>query len=442
MQGFNSAILNITKKYLVAVSGGPDSMALLHKLFNEKYSIEVAHINYGLRANESDIETELVKKYCTLQNIPCNILYANTQQEIEQMGGSLQMVAREIRYTYFEQLVNEKKLHGVILAHHAKDQVETLLIKLSRGAGIAGLQAMLPTSLWKTLSVYRPLLQVAKAAIDNYVQENEIPFGIDSSNAVNKYKRNAIRNILLPNWEQIYPDIQNVLLQNISIWQQYNSWANKLLKKEQKQFATYKNGNLILFINYLKNKEHTPLLLHHILAPLGINTNIITAIPAALFNAENGKMLYSDEYRIIKYKDTLIVNKISNSNVGLQWVMDADKELRFNNKLFTFEVLPLNVDYKNAKPNELYIDAAKIAYPLCIRPWQLGDYMYPLGLGKKVKINRILIKEKTSVVDKEDTLVLEANHKIIWLVNKKVDDRFKITTNTKTILKITYYTNK
>lgn len=416
------------QKYLLAVSGGIDSMVLCDLFEKNNLSFSVAHCNFQLRGEESDGDEALVANYCHENKIPYFVKKFDTTHFATELKLSIQVAARELRYAFFKDLIEKEKLDYIVTAHHQDDNIETVLFHFFRGTGIAGLTGI-PAENKKTI---RPLLCFSKKEILEYAVKNNIPYREDSSNQKQDYTRNKLRNDLIPQLEQIIPNFKNNIAQNIvrlsevhEIYQQQiNTYRKKLLETRGKDS----------FIPILKLKKLSPLptILYEILKPFDFNFSQ-TEQAILLLESETGRYLENEKFRILKNRNFLIVSEkssLASEIILIHPETDKISMANFDLKIQTISKINFHLKTEN---DFCQLDAELLEYPLILRKWQQGDYMYPLGMKKKKKISRILIDQKISGTEKEKTWVLESNKKIVWLVGFKIDERFKVMEKTKNI---------
>ncbi len=408
--------INKETTILVAVSGGADSMVLLH-LLQAKSKVIVAHVNYGLRGEASSLDQQLVKDYCAPNNLPIEMY--NVQAHELQKENSIQNQARNIRYNWFKELYKKYNCNYLATAHHANDNIETLLVNMARGAGLQGLAVMQTLDELQGMQIFRPLLNYTKEEIIAYANQNNITWRLDASNLKNNYTRNKIRNELLPLWEKIDERVYSGLQHTIQNLQKALQVQNQYLKK----IITQVKANNKISIAALQKLEICSEVLYAILQPLAFTPKSIIEV-LKLLDAPNGKMIQSPNWKIIKHNKHLIL--APNTAIEEDLLVIDNEKMLVQTKTFNLN-LAINDDliFSN-NPLKIALDAHKVNFPLVLRKWKMGDYFFPLGMHKKKKVARFLIDEKASIIEKENTWVLESNKKIIWVLGKRIDDRFKI----------------
>jgi tRNA(Ile)-lysidine synthase len=415
---------------LLAVSGGLDSMVLVHLFTALKYKIAIAHCNFGLRETESDGDADFVKKIANTLNVPYHEIRFETQKYAEAQKISTQMAARELRYNWFNELCSTEGYSHVLTAHHADDNLETVLINITRGTGLEGLLGI-PAVSGKIL---RPLLSYSRAQILAYAQENKIIWREDSSNTSVKYLRNKIRHRVIPILKEINPSLLDSFEQTVTHLKESKTIVDYALQQLKKEILEEKDNHFIVHLEPLKKMPNPKAYLYPLLQSYGFTSwNDI----AELLEAQTGKTILSAHYQILKNRNTFILSPIiqSQRNQSYEWSK--------NN-----EVLLTPIQLIQNKVNELgkgdkktiYVDAEKLQFPLRVRKWQEGDYFYPLGMNKqKKKVSKYFKDEKLSLLQKEATWLLCSDQKIVWIIGQRPDERFKVSEQTKEIVKIVWH---
>lgn len=416
-------------KILVTVSGGLDSMVLLYLCKKLTLDIAVAHCNFQLRGKESDGDTAFVKVYCEQHQIPFFKKNFDTQAFAKTSKTSTQIAARTLRYEWFEQLSVAEGFDYILTAHHLNDDLETFLINLGRGTGINGLTGI-PSINNK---VVRPLLGFSRKRIHSFAIENKLQWREDSSNATDHYQRNHLRHHAIPALEEAQPTIfkgfvktQNHLLQSNALLKVYEAQLRQ-------QLLTSSNGIVVLNINDLLEHQTPDAVLYALFSPYGFTAwEDIYKLP----KAQSGKQVFSTSHKLLKNREEIQLVKLDDSEKSdYVWKQNiASLEGPFG-KLVKETVNTI----KDSSNNVIYVDADLIVSPLILRTWKEGDYFYPYGLGGKKKLSKFYKDEKLSLIDKDKTLLLCQDDKIIWIVGKRADNRFRVKDNTQEILKISFY---
>jgi tRNA(Ile)-lysidine synthase len=423
------------KKIVIAVSGGSDSMVLAAILRELDIAIAIAHCNFGLRGEDSNQDEQLVNTWAKKNDIKCYVKRFDTPEILKINGGNLQETARELRYTWFEELRQELGFDFIATAHHKQDSVETMLINFFKGTGIAGMHGILP----RQNKIIRPLLQFTKDEIKEYAVMNNIPWREDSSNAKDDYTRNAIRHQLFPVIESLFPNVLENLAGNTRRFREVEILYRESLEKHTQKLLEQRQSDW--YIPVLKLKKLQPVIqtvLWELLQPFSFNSAQIKDI-IRLQDAETGKYVKSSTHKIIKNRDFLVITPNTTTESTHILVEKNDTIISTNNfSLIVKErdFTPLEMaSIKDLQPEELCIDIERITFPLLLRPKKTGDYFYPLGTNsKKKKVSKYLIEQKIPLHEKELVWVLESDKKIIWVIGMRADDRFKVSAATKRTL--------
>ncbi len=401
--------------FLLACSGGIDSVVLAHMMHQLGYTFALAYCNFKLRIPYCDAEAVFVKNLGNHLDKPVFIKEFDTIACAEENKISIQMAARTLRYTWFDQLLQEKKYTTLITAHHADDQLETLLINIGRGNGPSGLTGI-PA---ETHNRLRPLLPFSKSNIIAYAKAQHLDWCEDSSNAKNDYLRNAIRNEVLPLWEKHQPQLRKNLTQTLHYLQQ----AHKVLQKEiayfKERYFKQDKGVFSVDISAFKNASDSSFFLHHVFYPFGFEH---TADLEQLLSAETGKQLFSKSHRLLKNRNELLLSPISTVEVKT-YPWDGVQALE--------NPISLISTTEETAQSELILDKEKLIFPLLLRKMKEGDYFYPSGMQGKKKLSKFFKDEKYSLLEKENQWLLCSGEDIVWIVGKRPDRRFLKTADTK-----------
>jgi len=428
--------LLIKVKVLVAISGGLDSVVLSHLLFKMGINIGLAHVNFQLRATESDDDVVFVKHWAEELAIPVFTHVVDTKAFAKKHKQSIQVAARTIRYQWFERLLVKENYDFVVTAHHADDVLETFFINLNRSTGLSGLTGIPSIN----HSIVRPLLVFTRNQIEQYALRHNLEWREDVSNASNKYLRNSIRHKLVPVLKEVLPNFDAAFTQT----QVYLNQSQALIKSyielvKPKVWEEY-NGQIKLHISALKSLDNPKAVLYELLKDYGFKEwNTI----CELLDAQTGKRVLSNYYFLLKDRSFLILGVIEQTVLKSQQVGIGDSFVieRLDATLQKYCISTLSpLEMKSivfGKPNEVLVDKKNLVFPLIVRKWKKGDYFYPLGMKGKKKISNFLIDQKIAIHEKEKIqLLCDANDEIVWVIGERLDNRYKITTSTKEIIKI------
>ncbi|AWH85984.1 tRNA lysidine(34) synthetase TilS [Flavobacterium album] len=415
------------KKLLLAVSGGLDSMVLTDLLQQLNYDVSIAHCNFNLRGKESDGDEDFIINYAKENSFHYFVTHFNTELFASDNKLSIQVAARKLRYLWFDELLQENNLDYLLTAHHLDDSLETFLINLTRGTGLEGLTGI-PQQNGK---IIRPLLPFTRDEILVYAKENNIRWREDSSNASDKYLRNKLRHDVVPVLKQLNPAFADSFRQTLENLQQAQSLVEDASVLIYKQVVSEKENQKHFNIEQLKRLPNYKAYLYQWLSPFGFTAweDIY-----ALVDSQSGKYILSGNFRLLKDRETLILEPSSNGNNLSFEITEGQQYPEAPIKLSLAIAQTIN---KNATKKTIFVDNELIKYPLILRKWQEGDYFCPVGMnGQKKKVSKFFKDEKFSLSEKESALLLCSGENIIWVVGHRADERFKATKTTNTILKI------
>ena len=421
-----------TDRLLLAVSGGVDSVVLCDLCRSAGFSFEIAHVNFQLRGEDSVLDECFVKGLAEHYHVPFHLKKADTAGYAESHKVSVQVAARQLRYQWFNELL-EKGPRYLLTAHHADDNVETVLMNFFRGTGITGLRGMVA----KHDNIVRPLLFVSKKEIIDHAKEKKLSWREDISNASDKYSRNYFRNAVIPMVYKIFPEVESNLAHNISRFAEVEELYLQAVDLHKKKLLEIK-GNEV-HIPVLKLKKISPLhtVLFEVINKYNFTPHQLNEV-IHLLDGEQGSFVQSPTHRIIKNRNWLIIAPKETENAVHIIIGDGDREVNFPGGVMKVENATSDRIHFAIDAQVAELDHRRIKFPLLLRKWKAGDYFYPLGMKKKKKVSRFLIDQKLSRTDKEKLYVLESDKKICWVVGMRIDERFKITASTTKVLKISY----
>ena len=407
-------LIALNQKVLVALSGGADSVALLRILLQLGYHCEAAHCNFHLRGEESDRDELFVRRLCDEQHVILHVVNFATEEYARQNGLSIEMAARELRYEWFEELRKKTESAVVAVAHHLDDSVETFLLNLSRGTGINGLKGIQV----KNGFIVRPLLEVNREDILDYLQYLGQSYVTDSTNLANVYVRNKIRLDIIPLFRLINPSFSESVSETANRLSEVAAVYQSAMKKSLKRVCCSPHQ---VVISLLKEEDSPSCVLHEWLSPFGFNSSQVHDILKSL-NSESGRLFYSREWQLLRDREHLILRRR-----GEKCPLPA----------LVTQIKQRTSEYKISKAKNIAcLDAEKVQMPLEIRKWKSGDTFIPYGMKGSKKVRDYLRDRKMSLFEKEEQLVVISGGQIVWLVNERVDQRYSITDATRTILEI------
>lgn len=420
-------LFDVDKRYLLAISGGVDSVCLGHLLHAAGIQFSLAHYNFKLRDQESDGDEVFVREMARFWNVSLFIERANPS-DFEKSGKSVQMTARDLRYQWFEKLMKEGFYAGVIVAHHFEDQLETVLLNLLRGTGIEGVYGMAE----KRDYLIRPMLSFSRGEIEKFMVDNKFYWRIDSSNEKNIYKRNFLRNEILPQIQLGFPDALQTLGDSF-----------QRLKDTGKAFfhlfTLWKVENIIeegpfqyLRIDALANLPGKHSMVYYWLRDYGFGYPDVVGILNAIPKSKSGKSFYAGKYMVNLDREMIILG--TNDVEEQEKVLD-ESSIALQLQAVNYDILNLNVPVEvDRNAENAMFDFDKLDYPLTIRKWELGDKFMPLGMKNEKKISDLLIDLKVPLIQKKSVSVLCSKGEIAWVIGYRISEQFKCDSSTKKVL--------
>jgi tRNA(Ile)-lysidine synthase len=418
------------KRFLLAVSGGVDSMVLAHLFQTAGLQAEWAHCNFKLRGNESDDDQAFVENEALKSEVKLHLNICDLRQSGEK---NIQIAARNERYRWFDILMQKHNFDYLVTAHHLNDSIETFFINIQRPTGLKGLLGIKDTG-----KIIRPLQYITRDEIKQYALSNQIKWREDSSNKSDKYLRNFIRLNIIPKFVERNPEFYQNFKKTFSYLQQSQAVIDEWMNQQIKRFVFSKDNLQTLDLQNFTICKHPGQFLFHWLSPYGFSD---WKSVENLLDAQSGKEIFSKNYRLTKHSGRLILEEINQENNQVFYMIHKGE-----NEIFKPFHLRINTilksacneqKYLKASKNEAYVDESKVTFPLIIRKWQAGDYFYPLGMQGKKKLSDYFKDEKMTPSEKEKIwLICDARKNIIWIPEKRLDNRFKITPETKNVLNI------
>lgn len=416
-------------KLLLAVSGGRDSMLMFWLFIQAGYSIEIAHCNFNLRGKESDADEDLVKAFAKAHHIKCHVKHFDTQAYASQEKVSIQMAARSLRYSWFEELRQLRNLDLIAIAQHKNDHVETVLFNLSRGTGLRGLTGIQR----KRDTIIRPLLFMESKEITQVVAEKAIPYRDDLSNFSTKYARNKIRLDIIPEFEKLNADFIMQMQDNISRFQESIDVLDDFVSSLRDQIFVPKGKDSWEIAKATIGDKKIGLI-YLLFEPFNFNKAILVDLLASL-DKEAGRIFESEEYVILGDRESLFLRKKVTVEEDIVINCLEQEHYQWGNYHFDSDLTD-DCGIENA----LFVaklDADAVRLPLTIRSWQEGDSFHPLGMKGKKKLSDLFIQRKVNLFAKQEVPILvNGNGEIMWVVGIQLDDRYKITEKTKKVLKL------
>ena len=425
-------------KVILAISGGIDSMVLADLLLKAKVEFVVAHCNFHLRGHESDGDDWFVRKFAEKRGIQCFVKHFETEKYAAKYGISIEMAARDLRYAWFEQLRQQLGYDKIAVAHHADDQAETFFINLLRGAGLNGLKGMKPQNGF----IIRPLLWASREQIRKYAVENHVVWREDHTNAESVYLRNKIRNQLSPVFDELQPKARQGLYKSLEHLSAENELYRTLLKEKLAQIVE-RDGDVqrLPYSKIIKAEVPEPVegpvysfqLLFEWLRQFGFNTDQCHFIYDAI-GTGIGNQYCSPTHCVVIGRDNLQLSEIKEKTDDEIQIQIGEEEILSPIHL-RFSKLEKTADFIINKSSDVaQLDSDKLRFPLALRHWRHGDRFCPLGMKGSKLLSDFFVDQKFTESQKQNVwLLVSADGDILWVVGYRIDDRFKIVNDTKTV---------
>ena len=414
---------------LLAVSGGLDSMVLADLCVKSGLDIALAHCNFKLRSEESDEDEVFIKTFAQTNNLEVFITHFETETVATTTKQSIQMAARQLRYEWFETLKNQNRFEYILTAHHADDNLETMLINLSRGTGLDGLTGIPELN----GSVVRPLLEFDREGIYNFATYHKLSWREDSSNNSTKYVRNNLRHTIIPLLKEMNPSFiesfqntQNHLKDTQSILEDY------MLEVEDKVVESIDENQIIYNADRILSLNNPKGYLYQLFK--GYNFTDWTQI-TALLEAQSGKQIRSSTHRLLKNRSQLILTPLDDKSKVSVSIDAPDTFVSLPSHSFDLK-LELSESLGSTSNTIVYLDFEMLEFPLKLGNWNTGDYFYPSGMTGKKKLSKYFKDEKLSLTEKENTVVLYSNNAVVCIVGMRADQRFLANEKSTKILKL------
>ncbi len=415
-------------KIIAAVSGGMDSVLMARLLHAAGLDFVIAHCNFQLRGDEALRDQSFCQQLAANLAVPFHTINFDTTQYAATHKISIQMAARDMRYTWFEELRLQLGYDVIALAHHQNDTIETILLNLTRGTGIAGLHGIRP----KVGNLVRPMLFLSRDEVMAIVKANKIDFVEDSSNASVKYARNKIRHEVVPKLKELNPNLENTFQEHLQHFAELEQLLEMQLENLRSKLFIKHQQEIHIPIKSLQDLKPQNLLIFGLLKPFGFNVTSVNDLIDSL-GKHAGRKFEATDFNIILDRDKVILSPVKTDGNRTVTIDEQTDRTKFGSNHFdiTHTILPYEIVNNS---NIAAIDAELLSYPLSIRTWQQGDYFYPLGMKTRKKLSDFFIGQKVPLHHKDQVPVLvNGNGDIIWVAGFRVDNRYKITPGTKKI---------
>lgn len=414
---------------LLAVSGGKDSVLMAYLFAEAGFNFGIAHCNFGLREEASNLDEEFVKSLADQFKVDFYSIHFPTEQYASEHHISIQMAARDLRYKWLEETRNKHNYSFLAVAHHQTDSVETVFLNLLRGTGIAGLSGILP----KRDKLIRPLLAFTGKEVEEIVIQKKLAFREDASNASTKYKRNRIRLEVLPVLRKINPEIEKTFLANSKRFHAVESFLTQAVEELRSElFIKEQNEETHIQIAHLKELKPISLWLYELFSPYGFTEAVLSDLQRDWDNG-SGRQFYSSTHQILVDRACLILKPLIKESSVNQTIETLPYEFTwFHNKYKVYSADRADLSLTGFTQ---VIDFDAVKFPLLVRSWQQGDRFQPLGMKGQKKVSDFLISLKIPVTLKQEIPVIEdADQSIVAILPWRIDDNFKVTAKTKKVI--------
>ncbi len=427
------SLFDKSERILLAVSGGVDSMVMMSLFCSAGYNVGIAHCNFGLRGEESDEDEVLVANEAARYGVPVYNVRFDTAGEMERTGESVQIAARRLRYAWFRELCGKEGYDVIAIAHHADDSIETFFINMFRGTGLRGLTGINMVN----GRVVRPLLFASRREILDYATAHHIPFREDSSNRSTKYLRNKIRLGLIPRIKEISPNFLRVMVSNLKRLSDAQMFISHAVERIRADVEEHNDGYVTIDTSKIDAGFPIDFVIYELLGKHGFKGDVVDDLVRALHDGASGKRFYARDHVAYTDRNRIIVAPIGEDDPCSIEIGPKAYRVYAGNYMMLFQRLDIgDVDTLVQPENIALLDADKLEFPLEARRWQDGDAFTPFGMKGSKKVSDYLVDAKVSVPEKKRQLVLVSGGHIVWLVGRRIDDAYRVTSDTENVLKI------
>jgi tRNA(Ile)-lysidine synthase len=416
---------------LLAVSGGVDSVVMANLFYRAQLKFAIAHCNFGLRGDASNKDEQFVGQLAQHYQVACYTKNFDTLTYAQQHGLSIQMAARQLRYQWFEELCNQHQLPQIATAHHHNDVLETLLLNLTKGTGIAGLHGILP----RKGKLIRPLLFADKSSLLAYAQSENLAWQEDASNAEDTYARNLIRNQVIPILTSINPNLSNTSQLTVERLAQVDLLFQEQLAEIKEEIFFTEGQTYKINPMPIQHKPWATAIIWELLKPFGFNFPQIKQLLSSPL--QSGKKIVSTKYQLyVDRQQWMIIPHLPSYPSNYSILNQTCETLQTPHYTLQISIIPREKYQIPSKNQVAALDLTSLEFPLTIRKWQPGDFFYPLGMQKRKKISDFLVDAKVPRPYKEQVEVLVSGNKIAWVIGYRIDERFKIKASTQEVYEI------
>ena len=423
-----NALFDAGTKILAAVSGGMDSVLMAHLLKQAGFNFGIAHCNFMLRGDDALADQEFTRNLAQQLGVSFHTVNFDTKKHAADHKVSIQMAARDLRYQWFADVCQTAGYHTIALAHHQNDTIETILLNLTRGTGIAGLHGILPVN----GRLVRPLLFLSRDEIQTIVSAEGLKYVEDASNASTKYARNKLRHQVVPLLKELNPSLERTFENNLRHFRELEALLNQQVKALTKELFTYQDDEVYIPLAGIAKLNPQRLLLFSLLQPYGFNETAVDDLISGL-DKHAGRIFEGAGYIAVIDREQLIISKRTGQTVTEVTLQEGEHSINFGSYKFTLLHDDSALIIKD-NPMAVSVNSAKLVYPLTLRTWQQGDQFYPLGMKTRQKLSDFFIHAKVPLHQKGSTpILINGNGDIVWIGGYRPDDRYKVDNNTKKV---------
>lgn len=418
------------ERVLLAVSGGRDSVLMAHMFKAAGFNFGIAHCNFNLRPVDADEDENFTSDLALVLGVPFFATRFDTGEYASKNHVSIQMAARELRYQWLEEIRNDFDYHYIGLAHHQNDVIETMLLNLTRGTGISGLHGILP----KKNKLIRPLLFLTREEIDEIFLQVAFSYREDSSNLSVKYARNKIRLEVIPVLKVLNPSLEQTFEANRKRFAELETLLEHRVNELKEELLKRLNENeYTIALPALKNLVPLKTLLYGLFHPFGFTESVLNNLISS-WEGSPGKLFFSASHQLLLDRNRIILSRIELKRPE-DLTIDKNTVLcTWNDQKFGNRIIPIREFNLSREAGIAQLDLDLLGFPLKLRSWKSGDHFHPLGMKSKKKLSDLFVEQKIPLNRKKDIGILENNNgDILWVAGLRIDDRYKITTNTKKV---------
>lgn len=423
------------QRILLTVSGGVDSMVMFSLFLKCGYRVGIAHCNFQLRGEESEEDEAMVAREAERFGVPCYNRRFDTIGEMERTGESMEMAARRLRYAWFDELRRGEGYDVIAVAHHADDSIETFFINLLRGTGLRGLTGIHT----RTGHLIRPLNFASRKEILEYAVANRIPYREDSSNRSTKYLRNKIRLGLIPRIREINARFTDLMSRNIGRLVDTQRFVDHAVELIRREAVSSENGIDTIRMDRIDPGFPREFVVYELLSSgYGFKGDVIDALCRALKQGTTGRRFYAREYVGYVDRGAIRITRIPSDDPCETTVEEGTPRSYCGNAVLIYERCDIDsIKTLGVPENQAQLDLDKLRFPLTLRRWREGDWFVPFGMTGRRKVSDFLIDRKVPMAEKERQFVLLSGDDIVWLVGRRIDDRYRLTRESENVLRIT-----